>query len=139
MEQVWKALTDAVELSRWFPPSAEVEPGEGGNIHLSWAPWVETDNRIEIWDPPHHLRTGWHDSSGVVTLDQNPEEAQQLAVDYFLESRQGKTVLRLVHSGFSMAAEWDEEYDGVRRGWTYELRSLRHYLQNHLGRNRRIA
>jgi uncharacterized protein YndB with AHSA1/START domain len=142
VEQVWKALTDAVELSRWFPPSARVEPGPGGNIHLSWAPYCEGDNRIQVWDPPHHLRTGWFEqpetgtSAGVRVIKENPEEARLLAVDYFISSREGRTVLRLVHSGFSTSPKWDEEYDGVKRGWTYELRSLRHYLEKHLGQDR---
>jgi uncharacterized protein YndB with AHSA1/START domain len=38
VEAVSKALTDAAELSRWFPLEAEVKPGVGGTIRLSWGP-----------------------------------------------------------------------------------------------------
>jgi uncharacterized protein YndB with AHSA1/START domain len=31
-ESVWKALTNAEELKRWFPLEARVEPGKGGKI-----------------------------------------------------------------------------------------------------------
>jgi len=45
-------------------------------------------------------------------------------------------VLRLVHSGFGPDARGDEEFDGTRRGWTFELGSLQHYLAHHAGRSR---
>jgi uncharacterized protein YndB with AHSA1/START domain len=32
VEDVWKALTDANELARWFPLEARVTPGVGGKI-----------------------------------------------------------------------------------------------------------
>jgi hypothetical protein len=48
-------------------------------------------------------------------------------------------VLRLVHSGFGADADWDDEYQGVENGWTFELRSLRHYLERHPGRKRHLA
>jgi uncharacterized protein YndB with AHSA1/START domain len=38
IEEVWKALTDANELARWFPLEARVTPGLGGNIFVSWGP-----------------------------------------------------------------------------------------------------
>ncbi|MFQ5671162.1 MAG: SRPBCC domain-containing protein [Acidobacteriota bacterium] len=60
----------------------------------------------------------------------------QLAVDWFIQSQGGSTVLRLVHSGFKAGGEWDAEYDATRRGWDHELRSLRHYLEHHRGTNR---
>jgi hypothetical protein len=58
-------------------------------------------------------------------------------VDWFLEGRGGRTVLRLVHSGFGHDARWDEEYEGTRRGWSFELESLKHYLERHAGQRRR--
>jgi uncharacterized protein YndB with AHSA1/START domain len=38
IEEVWKALTDANELARWFPLEARVTPGLGGKIFVSWGP-----------------------------------------------------------------------------------------------------
>ncbi|MFQ5695616.1 MAG: SRPBCC domain-containing protein [Terriglobia bacterium] len=60
-------------------------------------------------------------------------------MDFYLEARGGKTVLRLVHSGFGRGPDWDEEYDGIRRGWRAELRALRHYLELHRGTPRLVA
>ena len=39
IEAVWKALTDAEELTNWFPLEARVKPGVGGSI------W-----RLESWE-----------------------------------------------------------------------------------------
>ena len=47
--------------------------------------------------------------------------------------------LRLVHSGFSSDAGWDHQYDGTVRGWDFELRSLKHYLEHHRGTTRRVV
>jgi hypothetical protein len=71
------------------------------------------------------------------TADETARAA--LAVDWFLEAKGGKTVLRLVHSGFQPDAPWDKEYDGTKRGWTFELQALKHYLEHQRGKERRAA
>jgi hypothetical protein len=60
-------------------------------------------------------------------------------MEFTLETVQGKTRLRLVHSGFGHGAAWDAEVDGISEGWQAELRSLRHYLRRHRGRDRTAA
>ena len=47
--------------------------------------------------------------------------------------------MRLVHSGFGAGAEWDDEFDSISNGWKFERRGLRHYLQRHFGKDRRVA
>lgn len=128
-EDVWRALTEAEELVNWFPLEAETEPGEGGSITLGWGEGMRGTCEILVWDPPNHLRTSWLGGPA-------GEEARSLAVDWHLEGARGKTRLRLVHSGFGPDAEWDKEFDGTRRGWAFELRSLRHYLGRHRGKSR---
>jgi uncharacterized protein YndB with AHSA1/START domain len=131
-ELVWRALTDADELVRWFPLAATVEPGVGGTIALSWGSQGSEKAVIEIWEPNRSLRTVQHrrDSTGRLV---------EIAIDFLIEGERGRTVLRVVHAGFGVGAEWDEEYDGTVRGWRYELRGLRHYLSRHVGVDRRVA
>jgi len=152
-EAVWEALTSPTELARWFPLGARVEPHKGGALQLSWGDAFTGNCRIQEWDPPRHLRTGWMeqpaadapppaeqtDGGSAALIRADREAAAQVAVDYFIAGDKGRTVLRLVHSGFSNKPSWDAEYDGVSRGWTYELRSLRHYLAHHRGTPRRVA
>jgi hypothetical protein len=72
-------------------------------------------------------------------LEDDSAARKRLTVDWYLESDRGGTVLRLVHSGFSGDASWDDEFDGTRRGWIFELESLRTYLENHRGKTRHPA
>lgn len=124
-ERVWRALTEARELERWFPLEAKVEPGEGGTVYMSWKNEFAGTSNILAWDPPRHLRTSW-EWGGQVT-------------DYLLEGRGGRTTLRVVTSGFPEGGSWDEWIEGTRRGWTFELTSLRHYLERHDGEPRRVV
>ena len=132
VEAVWRALTDAEELMRWFPLQATVEPGVGGTITLSWGESGAGGATIAIWEPNRRLRT-------VESRRDKAGRLVDIAVDYFIEADGGRTTLRVVHAGFGSGAEWDEEYDGTVRGWRYELRGLQHYLRRHRGEPRRVA
>jgi uncharacterized protein YndB with AHSA1/START domain len=85
---VWRALTDAEELRRWFPVDARVMPEVGGTVWMSWGPGCEGESRIEIWEPERHLRlvepTAGPDTSPV-----------PIVVDYHLEVRDDCLVLPL--------------------------------------------
>jgi hypothetical protein len=60
-------------------------------------------------------------------------------IEFTLETRQGQTRLRLVHSGFGSGAAWDDELEGVTNGWNYGLRVLSHYLAHHRGADRHFG
>jgi uncharacterized protein YndB with AHSA1/START domain len=126
-ETVWRALTEAEELSRWFSPEAKVTPGEGGAIWLSWGEGAAWEAPIEVWEPNRHLRT----------VDKPPGK---IAVDYFIEARSGgETVLRIVQTGFGADA-WDDETEQTTTyGWTTFLANLRLYLERHRGEPRTLV
>lgn len=131
-EAVWRALTEADELVRWFPLEARVKPGEGGSVWLGWEdPWF-FDTSIDVWRPQRRLRL-------VERRTDDKARRRTLAMDFTIEGRSGGTVLRFVHSGFGAGREWDDEFDGISRGWGFELRSLRHYVEHHLGEPRQMA
>jgi hypothetical protein len=161
LEAVWKALTDADELVKWFSLEARVQPGAGGSIWVCWQPGEEGEAWIDIWEPLRHLRTIQGPDAGGDTAAVSPDASAEVesnteapgtsgatdlagadsgtaapvpvATDYHLEGRGGRSVLRLVQSGFSTDAEWDEFYDAVNRDWPVFLRILRHYLELHRG------
>jgi uncharacterized protein YndB with AHSA1/START domain len=128
-DAVWRALTDAEELRRWFPLDARVEPGKGGKIWVSWGEGMDGEQGIDIWEPGKHLRTSVQSEGMPVPF----------ATDYYIEVRGDTTVLRLVNSGFGAGAEWDDMYFGMDGGWSYFLFNLRHYLERHAGRPRSLA
>ncbi len=128
-ERVWQALTDARELERWFPLDARVEPGVGGSIWMSWRNEFAGDMKILVWEPPCHLRTEW-------SFGEGGQPAQ--ITDYMIEAQAGRTVVRVVTSGFPLDASWDGWVEGTNRGWAFELRSLKHYLERHSGEQRQV-
>lgn len=137
VEAVWQALTDAEELTRWFPLDAKVKPGVGGSIWMSWRNEYEFNSPIEVWEPNRRLRLV---ASGEADDSENAIKLPtQVAMDFHLESRGNRTVLRLVHSGFSADAEWDEWFEATHRGWDYQFWGLGHYLEYHRGKPRGIV
>jgi uncharacterized protein YndB with AHSA1/START domain len=142
-EQVWQALTEAEELVRWFSPAARAEPGKGGTTLWSWRHGDARQTRIDAREPGRLLRLVQEDAPPYDTQrrPRAPGEAEpaRIAMEFTLETFQGKTRLRLVHSGFGHGAAWDAEIEGITEGWQVELRSLRHYLQRHHGQDRRAG
>jgi uncharacterized protein YndB with AHSA1/START domain len=118
---VWRAITEAEELSRWFPVDARVEPGLGGSIWLSWGSGTEGSAPITAWEAERHLQ--WTEARGAV----------KLAVDFHLEAQGGTTIVRLVQSGFGDGPDWDDELHMTDGGWSYFLAHLKWYLERHAG------
>lgn len=140
-DAVWSALTEAKELTRWFPLEAKVIPGEGGSMYWGWGGDWGGESKIQAWEPDRRLklvetRQGF-DADGK-PLDR-PCGNRDLIVEVTLESHAGKTRVRLVHSGFGSGADWDDELDGVSNGWQIELRGLKDYVEKYRGRDRLFA
>jgi uncharacterized protein YndB with AHSA1/START domain len=140
-DRVWRALTDAQELTRWFPLEARVVPGEGGSMYWGWGDGWAGESRITAWDPNRRLTLvetrQTFDAEGKPLT--TPGENRELVVEVTLESDAGTTRLRLVHSGFGTGGDWDDELDGAANGWQCELRNLRLYVERHFGRDRHLA
>lgn len=131
---VWKALTNPLELTRWFAPEAEIDARVGGRVVWRWSEAIVWPQVIEVLETETRLRTRY-DSS----VEDGAGGRVPLYVEFVLEGEGGQTTLRMVHSGFGMEADFDAEYDGISRGWPVELRSLRHYVERHLGTERVIV
>lgn len=141
-EHVWRALTEAEELVRWFPTRAEVAPGRGGSVLWAWGGAWDWRHRIDAWEPPRLLRLVQDvpqrfDADGKAVEDRTTGEP--MALEFTLTARGGTTKLTLLHSGFGPGAAWDDELESTRTGWTYELTALKYYLENHRGKDRRVG
>lgn len=125
-EEVFRAITEGPEVAKWLAPEARLtppEPGKKGSIWISWGEGMAADHELDVYEAPKRLR---HPSG------KNGETKAPLYADWSIEAREGgKTTLRLVHSGFSTSADWDEEYDSHARGWTLMLQNLKHYFARH--------
>ena len=132
-EAVWKAITDAEELTRWFVETAKVEPGVGGSFRISWGGGEEGKSTIQVWEPNTRLRVALAPFEMGAAKN---EAASPIIEEYTIERRDGKTVLRLVQSGIPASPEWDGFYNGTNSGWKSFFRTLRHYLEHHAGKPR---
>jgi uncharacterized protein YndB with AHSA1/START domain len=125
-EDVFRAVTEGVELAKWLAPEARSTPPEGdkkAHIWISWGEGMSAEKDIEIYDRPKHVR---HPSG------KNAETKAELYADWLIEAHAGgTTTLRLVHSGFSVGADWDDDYDAHERGWKLMLQNLKHYFARH--------
>ncbi|HEY6329688.1 MAG TPA: SRPBCC domain-containing protein [Blastocatellia bacterium] len=131
IEAVWKALTDAQELTCWFVDDAKVAPGEGGTMWLAWGEGeskMEGKARIDVWEPGKRLKLTLvgADQSGGLPFAQLEVP---IVEEWTLQSRGDVTVLKLVHSNIPNSPDWDAYYDGTDSGWRAYFLALRHYLQ----------
>ncbi|HEX7138422.1 MAG TPA: SRPBCC domain-containing protein [Vicinamibacterales bacterium] len=143
IQDVWNAFAKAEELVRWFPMQATVKPGPGGSVTMGWTGAFQGVMRIDRWEPPRLLRlidenARPYDADGS-RVGESQAAPAQVVVEVLLETREGATRLRLVHSGFGQGAAWDDEIEGISTGWPFELRGLRLYLTRFRGRNRQAA
>ena len=123
-EALWRAVSTAEGLTRWFPPFARVtDPGVGGKFWLSWGEGMEGEAVIEAWEPNRLLRVS--EPSGMI-------------VEYIITKSGSGAVMRIVQSGFGTGEMWDEIYDGLQGGWAYFLYGLKHYLERHRGKVRHL-
>lgn len=119
IEEVWRAITEAERIQRWFAPKMRVDPRKGGEYVSDWGPGLEWRTVIEVWEPNRRLRLA-ETRDRVMSASDVPEplEPCRLVQDFYLEAAAGgRTVVRLVHSGFGSSEAWDREYEGTRGGW----------------------
>ncbi len=118
-ERVFRALTDADELGRWFTSSAESNPRTGGEYVLRFEFEDESRNhtyagRYEEVTPNERVRYAWNGQFGETT------------VEFVLRPHGGGTELTLVHSGWTEGAE--EARRLHEQGWGFFLENLERYL-----------
>jgi uncharacterized protein YndB with AHSA1/START domain len=128
-EEVWAAIASGPGISSWFVPS-EVDGREGGAVVQHFAPDASMDSRsvITAWDPPHRYAADSRDDMG-------PDDPT-VATEWIVEARGGGTcVVRVVHSWFTDADTWDNQFEGHTFGWVAFFRILRLYLEHFRGQS----
>lgn len=132
-EEVFRAVTDATQIVKWFAPYARVDAHVGGEYVISWDPELEGGGVISVWDPPRHFAQ-YTERSVAYNCEGKPVETgatQKIAIDYYIEAMgNGMTRLRLVQSGFGPEAAWDDEFDATKTGWAEFMKILKGILEN---------
>lgn len=120
-ERVWRAISDADELSRWFPQRADWDLRPGGEGVFFWEGHGDSSIRVEAVDPPRYLAWRWG-----LEAESDPEaEESPTLVEWWLDPREdGGTTLRMRETGF----RFPKHRAGNEEGWTEELGELHAFL-----------
>jgi len=129
-EAVWKAISTGEGLSRWYAEEARVEPRAGGENWVSWGEGQEVGNQNLTWEPGRRLSVGHPDHA--TATDWNA-----IVIDFEIETRGGRTVLKLVQSGLPAGPDWDSMDEGTSVGWEMFLLALKFNLERQAGKPRR--
>lgn len=125
-EEVWAAWAEPDRVAHWFTESARGSMSEGSTFTWGWESHdFETPMEVLLARPPERL-----------ALSAPWEGAGPTIIEVRIEREADDTVVRLIHSGFSEDADFDEEYRGTDSGWLMALTLLKHYLEHYLGRAR---
>ena len=129
---VYKALTSARELTRWWLLGAETDARNAGKVRLVWP-------RVKGGDGSRCAGLG--ERQGVFV---DLEPAKKVAwlftpargdlrapplVSVFIDRRRGGCEVTLLHAGFKSAPSYDELYRGYACAWEDGLAKLKLYLE----------
>jgi uncharacterized protein YndB with AHSA1/START domain len=130
-ERVWRALTNAKELSTWFQVKIEGEIAEGNEV------WMESLHKghqgirfrvlfVEL-TPPKRFAWQWHPGAVDPNVDYSSEP--RTTVTFTLEPSKTGTRLTLAETGFNeiSLARRAKVFADNNRGWTEVLV----WLSNH--------
>lgn len=128
--RVFRALTEAGELERWWTTRAMSEPGPGGRFRYEWtfAGAPERD----------HVQEGMYstfDTGGQVSYPWRAAGAET-EVAFSLHPDRDRTLLRLVHRGWKDGMEDAREHHA--QGWGFFLENLRAFLEDGVDRRAEV-
>lgn len=116
VDRVWRAISDPVELSRWFGHETELDLRPDGDGAFVWREHGRYAVRVREVDPPRRLVWSWVHEPGVPF-----DDAPHTTVTWELTARDdGGTTLRLRETGFLT----DLHHSQNNGGWDEELAEL---------------
>jgi uncharacterized protein YndB with AHSA1/START domain len=123
----WRAWGDPAIIESWFADAASGSAEVGGELVHSFDKFgLELRYRVIESRRPDLL-----------VLEGASPTGHRFRQEIHIRADGGETVLELIHSGFA-DDDWDGEYEGVDSGWKLSLALLRHYLERHPERRRRL-
>lgn len=135
-EQVYRALTSATELCRWWLAGAETDARNVGRFRMVWPKVWCRDCRRAF---PPHAAVG--ESEGYfVDLEPGRKVAWMWKLprmrnripplaSFFIAPKAGGSEVTLLHAGFASHPAADKHFEGSVQGWEDALAKLKLYLE----------
>jgi uncharacterized protein YndB with AHSA1/START domain len=120
--ELFDAFVKPEILTQWWPPVADVTPGDGGTYRLSWPGqnWI-LEGKYTTWDSGKHLAFTWH-------WNFDPDDNPPLSVDLVFEPHEAGTCLTVTHGPYGTSEADQTARSEHREGWihfTMRLAGLR--------------
>ena len=123
-EEVWLAMATGAGNSAWFTRTT-IEERVGGALRFEFGKDMASSGEVTAWEPPRRF--------GYVEREWS-EGAPPVATEITITSRAGsQCVVRMVHSLFATADDWDDQIEGFEGGWPGFFQVLRIYLAHFAG------
>ncbi|MDX1494049.1 MAG: SRPBCC domain-containing protein [Longimicrobiales bacterium] len=126
-EAVWAAWAEPDHVRRWFSDDARGELEAGGELVHEFDGHGEHRYQVVEVDAPRRL------------VLEGEMDGRAFRQEVEIRSEGGSTVLRLVHSGFGSADPDSEIVQGIDSGWTMALAAMRHYVEQHFGKEKAMV
>jgi uncharacterized protein YndB with AHSA1/START domain len=131
VERVWRLITEAEHLGRWFGDAgAEIDLRPGGAMVIRWAD-QSSRGRVVAVEP--HTRFSYRWAPFKDPAGDEPAEGNSTLVEFTLQPEGDGTRLRVVESGFASLDTADEQraknHEGNTEGWRLEIDELREYAE----------
>lgn len=132
-ERLWRALTDAAELSIWFQVGIEGEIVPGNEVLMTARHAGHTGERFRVrfleMTPPKRFVWEWYPGAVDGSVDYSLEA--RTTVTFTLEPVEGGTRLKLEETGFDgvSLARRAKVYGDNSRGWTEVLGWIQRYAE----------
>jgi uncharacterized protein YndB with AHSA1/START domain len=134
IEKVFRAITDADQLTQWFPDVTILEAKEGGDVQFTFL----KDKSDKLEKHLHKLDKDHHVVGKIMKIVPNKElsytwkhkdipDFPETIVSWQLEQLdENKTKLILTHTGFTDKDK--KEYNSHTEGWSWFIRRLQNYV-----------
>jgi uncharacterized protein YndB with AHSA1/START domain len=124
-EAVFKALTQADELMRWFPTRVESDPRPGGKFKFTWEFANASENGSQQGEyvevlPNKKLSYTW-------TAESTP--TTPTLVTFNLTEAGGQTTVELDHSSIQEGADQEKLHNMHANQWGFFMMNLKSYLE----------
>jgi uncharacterized protein YndB with AHSA1/START domain len=127
--EVYHALTEPGELSRWFVSEASVDLRPGGSYRWVFGEATGSSGSDATVGAGEFLAIVPQES---LTLRSRVQELETL-LEFRLDPWRDGTILTVSHSGFPGEEAWDDLFRSIDQGWESEIQVLKLYLERARG------
>ena len=126
---VYLALTDPTELSRWFVAEASIDLRPGGPYRWIFGPATAAPGADPQFAAGEFVSIAADELLRLRTVVDNVETELEFRLDPWRDG----TLLTITHGGFPGEEDWDETFRAIDRSWEVELHVLKLYLERARG------